>query len=236
MCNNLHVRPADLTAAALIRESAMRLAAERGWGAVTIRDIAAGAGVSPSLVVHHYGTKGRLRDAADQRVSEVFTELIDTFFVLEDPGEVAVVSLASAFHARVGDSAVLGYARRLLVDGGDAAARLFDALYSATLRMLDVLESRGLARPTDDHQGRAAFLLVSDLAVMLMRDEITRVLGIDPLSRAGLERWGRTAMDTYGRGMFGAPDAADGREVRDGGTNDRSQLGDQDLRSAPWGT
>ncbi len=208
MCNNLHMRPVDFTGTALIRESAMRLAAERGWDAVSIRDIAAAAGVSPSLVVHHYGTKSRLREAADRRAIEVVTELVDTLSGLE-PGEGGAVSLAAAFQEQVGASPVLGYTRRLLIDGGTAATTLFDALYSATVRMLAVLESRGLVRPTDDQAGRAAFLLVNDLAVMIMRDEIGRVLGVDPLSRTGLQRWGGTVMDIYANGVFTAPDTID---------------------------
>lgn len=185
----------------------MRLAAERGWGAVSIRDIAAGAGVSPSLVVHHYRTKSRLRQAADQRAVEIFTELIAKVADLDDAGDVAGMSIVAAFHDQVGgDSAVLGYVRRLLIDGGDAATTLFDALFAATAQMLTVMESRGIVTPTDDRPGRAAFLLVSDLAVMIMRDEIGRVLGVDPFSRAGLERWGRTVMDIYTNGAFTVPD------------------------------
>ncbi len=211
----------------------MRLAAERGWGAVSIRDIAAAAGVSPSLVVHHYGTKSRLREAADQRAIEVVTELVDTLSGLDEPGEGGAVSLAAAFQERVGTSPVLGYTRRLLIDGGTAAATLFDALYSATVRMLSELESRGLVRPTDDQPGRAAFLLVNDLAVMIMRDEIGRVLGVDPLSRAGLQRWGGTVMDIYANGVFTAPDTIDNREDGHDTDPDRRELGDEDLRTPP---
>ena len=59
----LHIRAAaDLTLLTLIRESAMRLTAERGWAAVAIWDIAADVGVSSSLVVHRFGTKARLRE------------------------------------------------------------------------------------------------------------------------------------------------------------------------------
>lgn len=53
----------------------MRLFAERGAAEVTIRDIAAGAGVSPSLVIHHYGSKEGLRAAVDERA----TALVEMF-------------------------------------------------------------------------------------------------------------------------------------------------------------
>src|SRR5664279_1080005 len=197
---------ADLTGLALIRESAMRLAADSGWAAVSIRDIAAAAGVSSSLVVHHFGTKARLREAVDARVTEVFGQL------LEQLGDADVqtgefTSIAAAFHDQVGaDGAVLAYLRRLLIDGGPAATVIFGSLYAATMTMVSDLESAGVLRPTADAAARAAFLLINDLAVVLLQDKVARVLGVDPLSRQGLRRWGNTVMEIYRGGAFAGPD------------------------------
>ncbi|HEX8936538.1 MAG TPA: helix-turn-helix domain-containing protein [Pseudonocardiaceae bacterium] len=47
----------DRTARARVRDETLRLFGERGPDAVTVRDIAAAAGVSPALVVRHYGSK-----------------------------------------------------------------------------------------------------------------------------------------------------------------------------------
>lgn len=211
MCYILHMRAAaDLTGLALIRESAMRLAADRGWAAVSIRDIAAEAGVSSSLVVHHFGTKARLREAVDARVIEVFADLLGQ---MGDADALAgeYMSIAAAFHDQVGaDGVVLSYLRRLLIDGGPAATALFGSLYDATAASLAELESAGVLRPTADQPARAAFLLVNDLAVVLLRGEVARVLGIDPLSRQGMRRWGNTVMEIYRGGAFTVPDDAEG--------------------------
>ena len=196
----------------MIRESAMRLTAERGWAAVSIGDIAADAGVSSSLVVHHFGTKARLREAVDARVTEVFAQL------LEQLGDTDVqagefMSIAAAFHDQVGsDGAVLAYLRRLLIDGGPAATALFGSLYAATFAGLADLESAGVVRPTADASARALFLLINDLAVVLLREEVARVLGVDPLSRQGLRRWGNTVMEVYRGGAFTVPDDPVGRK------------------------
>lgn len=197
---------ADLTGQALIRESAMRLTADRGWAGVSIRDIAADAGVSSSLVVHHFGTKARLREAVDARVTEVFATLLGQLGDADaQAGEF--MSIAAAFHDRVGaDGTLLAYLRRLLIDGGPAATALFGSLYAATVSGLAELESAGALRPTADSAARAAFLLINDLAVVLLREEVTRVLGVDPLSRAGLRRWGTTVMEIYRSGAFIVPD------------------------------
>lgn len=200
----------DLTGLALIRESAMRLTAERGWGAVTIRDIAADAGVSSSLVVHHFGTKARLRESVDARVTETFAQLLKQFADTDLPdGEF--LSFAAAFQAQVGaDSPVLAYLRRLLIDGGPTASALFETLFAATGAVLADLESAGMLRSAADASARTAFLLINDLALVLFRDEIARVLGVDPFSRAGLRRWGDTVMEIYSHGAFVVPDGSTG--------------------------
>src|SRR6266508_1453721 len=67
--------PEDLTARARIRDAALRLFAERGIEAATIRDIAKAAGVSSGLVRHHFGSKEALRDACDSYAMDRTTRL-----------------------------------------------------------------------------------------------------------------------------------------------------------------
>jgi AcrR family transcriptional regulator len=217
------MRPGDLTSSAVIMQTAMRLAADRGWTGVSIRDIATAAGVSSSLVVHHYRTKGNLQAAVDQRAVEVITELIDQFsgMATDDlSGGELTMSLTAAFEARFGgDSPLVGYLRRLLIDGGDAAERLFATVFSAVQGMLDELERRGMVIPSEDSATRAAFLLVNDLALMLLREQVTRVLGTDPLSRSGIARWSRTVFEVYRDGVFADPQQSR-QETDDGRTGD----------------
>jgi TetR/AcrR family transcriptional regulator, regulator of cefoperazone and chloramphenicol sensitivity len=197
----------DLTSAALIREAAMRLFAERGQAAVTIRDIAADAGVSPSLVIHHYGSKERLKQAVDATVTEAFSELIGGF-VEPTAGDFSAMSIAATFADHLGgDTAVPAYIRRLLVDGGPPAQALFSALFDATLRLLGKLDESGLTQPSADARARAAFLLVNDLGVLMLRTQIAAVLGVDPFSRPGLARWSETVMQVYTGGVFSFPAA-----------------------------
>lgn len=192
----------DLTAAALIRESAMRLFAERGTTGVSIRDVAADAGVSPSLVMHHYGSKERLKAAVDERATQALTELIAGFNDA-GPGELSAMSFASAFAERFGeDSAVVPYLRRLLIDGGPPAKALFRTLFDATLAMMAALEAAGVAKPATDAAVRAALLLVNDLAVMVLRDQVVAAVGFDPFAPEGLLRWGETVMEVYTTGVF----------------------------------
>ena len=206
----------DLTAAARIRETATRLFAERGAGAVTIREIASASGVSPSLVMHHYGSKDGLKEAVNRRA----TALVEAFFseVADSAhGGVAAPSLAAAMADRLEQEPVLpAYLRRLLVDGGPPADALFRVLFAATMSGLQALEAAGLVRPAIENRVRAAFLLVNDLALVLLRDKIRGVLGVDPLSKAGMSPWTAEVLDVYEHGVFSGGAAAPGRGVAAG--------------------
>jgi AcrR family transcriptional regulator len=65
---------ADLTARARIRDAAIACFADRGVSDTPVRAIAAQAGVSPALVIHHFGSKDRLRVACDQHVAAIIRQ------------------------------------------------------------------------------------------------------------------------------------------------------------------
>ena len=179
----------------------MRLFARRGAAAVTIRDIAAEAGVSPSLVIHHYGSKQGLREAVDNRAIALVNAFVTELTAASGGGPSA--SLAAALSSELERDPLLpGYLRRLLVDGGKPAETLFRRLFEAVLSGFATLEAAGLVRPSSDAEVRAAFLLVNDLAVVLLRDQVHEVLGIDPLARSGMERWTAQVLDVYSRGVL----------------------------------
>ena len=63
------MRSADMTAVARIRDAAIELFGSRGFD-VGVRAIAEAAGVSPGLVIHHFGSKDGLRKACDDYIAE----------------------------------------------------------------------------------------------------------------------------------------------------------------------
>ncbi|MEO9238148.1 MAG: helix-turn-helix domain-containing protein, partial [Jatrophihabitantaceae bacterium] len=120
----------DLTARANIRNAALRLFAERGHDAVTVREIATAAGVSPGLVVHHFGSKDGLRAAVDAHAGESFdavlAELGSQDLAAMLAGGVATTSIAEAFtRAFPHGSPLPAYLRRLLLTNDPAGAALF---------------------------------------------------------------------------------------------------------------
>ena len=73
----------DLTARATIRNAALRLFADRGHDAVTVREIATQAGVSPALVVHHFGSKDGLRAEVDAFAAQAFDTIFEALLTVE---------------------------------------------------------------------------------------------------------------------------------------------------------
>ncbi len=197
----------DLTARAVIRDRALALFAEHGPDAVTIRRIAQAADVSPALVVHHYGSKQGLRDAVDEHVAGLFDAMISSFSDDPEPlaegGQVAVSSFAELLLAHLPEgSPVPAYLRRLLLSGDAAGRELFRRVFAITRVMTDQLVAAGIMRPSADPEVRAAFLMINDLAVVLLRDHLADVLGVDPLSDAGIRRWAGDVLPAYTEGVF----------------------------------
>jgi AcrR family transcriptional regulator len=192
---------ADQTAAAAIRIAALELFAERGYSGVTVRQIAAAAGVSPALVIHHYGSKEKLRAVLEERVAAFVESMLAE--LARAPGEGGSASVAELFADRLErEPGMAGYVRRLLIDGGPAGMALYERLFEVTRDSLRAMERAGVVRPAQDEPVRSAFLLSNDLALLLLRQPITQVTGIDPLARDGLARWAAAAFDVYASGLF----------------------------------
>lgn len=194
----------DRTTAAIIRDAAMELFAERGFSGVTVRQVASAAGVSPGLVMHHFGSKDGLKAAVDGRAVEFFDTMLGELVRIEEEGGSA--SLAALFVDRLErQPALAGYIRRLLVDGGGTADALFERLFETTLAGIRSLTAAGFVRPAQDEPVRVAFLLANDLAMLLFRRQIERVIHVDPLTKPGLVRWTSEVVDVYTNGIFAPP-------------------------------
>jgi TetR/AcrR family transcriptional regulator, regulator of cefoperazone and chloramphenicol sensitivity len=203
----------DRKAAAVIRDTAMRLFGQHG-AAVTVRQIAEAAGVSPALVMHHYGSKRRLEEALDARAGAFVEEMLGEMTRVGEPG--AGASFAQLLVERFErEPALADYVRRLLLYGGDAGDALFRQLLDSSERGMRNLVAAGVARPAADERLRSSFLLVNDLAMLLLRRQLQDNVGFDPLSREGIEQWTASALDVYAGGLFAiaVPDTCPGRDA-----------------------
>jgi AcrR family transcriptional regulator len=199
--------PRDFTARAAIRNAALRLFADRGADAVTVREIATQAGVSPALVLHHFGSKDGLRAEVDAFAAQAFDAIVEAMpadeLVELLAGASASGSLAEAFARGFPHGSPLPANLGRQLQTHDPA--LFGRWYATTRRLLDVMVEAGVARPSEDPAIRAAFFLVNDLALILLRTQIAVAIGADPLTPEGIERWAREVSVIYAEGAFRAP-------------------------------
>jgi AcrR family transcriptional regulator len=149
-----------------IAAAAVRCFAREGFGA-SLRTVAAEAGVSAALIVHHFGSKQGLVDACDARVLGVADEKVR---LMNNEG----LASATAWVIEVmqqGD--VPAYISRALVDGGDAGKRLFTSFVDVTEKALLEFD---LAEP----RMTAALLVTHSLGTMVLRDHIATATGMEP--------------------------------------------------------
>ncbi len=187
---------ADLTTSARIRDAAVDLFGREGFAHVTVRRIAAGAGVSPGLVIHHFGSKEGLRAACDAHVQQVFSDAIDE---MERHGPAS--AMAQLAHAQRYLPAVR-YGTRALKDGGELASALFDRLVGDTRTWLESSVASGQVRPSDDEQARATLLVCVSLGIQMLGDYIAPQLPVGERDAYLVSALAGAAVELYTQGLF----------------------------------
>ena len=190
--------PVDLTAAARIRSTVMRLIGAGGEGAVTVRRVATEAGVSPSLVIYHFGSKAGLLAEVETHVARRVAEALAP--VAEDSS--GLLSIRDAWMELAAEPGLVPYLRRTLTAGGELAVSLYDSLMAAALIGLERLEDAGVVSPAPDRSMRAVLLLALDLGMVLLADHAERHVGAPLLAGEGLRRWADAEMDLLARGIL----------------------------------
>ncbi len=188
----------DLTPQARIRIAAIELFGEQGFDKATVRAIAERAGVSPALVIHHYGSKDGLRRACDDWVLETMTS--EKAFVAAG-GSLPQMQAYLADHPELG--AFTAYLVANLRHGGAIAEDIFDRLCDMTEEVLATGEEAGTMRRGSDPVATAAVLAAYGAGAALVGDLLAHRLGgatlLDPQV---YERYGAAAIELFTRGLF----------------------------------
>jgi len=170
------------TRAAIIDAAVARFAQD-GF-ATSLRTIAADAGVSAALIVHHFGSKEGLRAAVDDNVLAIADDKVR---LLEEQGAGAAAAMIVTL---LQDGHVPRYVARVLVDGGDAGIRLFASFVDVTEKSLLELN---LAEP----RMTAALLVTHSLGALVMAEHVRAATGDDLFSATGLPRFAAAAVAIY---------------------------------------
>ncbi|MGJ0119719.1 TetR family transcriptional regulator [Williamsia sp. MIQD14] len=154
----------DLTARARVRDAAIAVWARDGFVA-SVRTIAEEAGVSPGLVIHHFGSKEGLRAECDAHVADVTRERNRAALADAERGATAVGDQLAGL-ADAGPS--LMYLVRSVADGGEFARSFIARLVADTQESMRIGVAGGVIRPSVDEAARAHHLVAQSLGAMLV--------------------------------------------------------------------
>jgi AcrR family transcriptional regulator len=195
------VLESDLTAKARIREAALRLIAERGVARTSVRAVAQATGVSPGLVIHHFGSKAGLCRAVDDAVVTRFTAALSEV-PIEGAGDELIDRRAELVAAVLRNQPTLcDYIARTLAEGGEASADLFHRMFDAA-RKDRALLAAGVMRADADEFWRAMHQVLLVVGPLVLRPLIERELGGSLLDEDNFARWTRAKADLLQHGIY----------------------------------
>lgn len=173
----------DLTTRARIRNAAISRFAGDGMAA-PLRAVAEDAGVSPGLIVHHFGSRAGLRKACDDYVLARIRQDRSRALGGADPGGALLAQLALI----EGYAPLIGYVLRLLQEGGPQLDVFVDQSVADAIGYLYQAEEAGTVRPSRDPEARARVLVEMSLGALLLQLPARQ----ESLALAELPRWLRT--------------------------------------------
>lgn len=189
----------DLTARARLRDAAVELFGRSGFN-VSVRAIADAAGVSPALVLHHFGSKQGLRESCDAYVLQRIREYKEQA-VRPASADQLLLTMAS-----VEESAPLvGYALQSLQAGGDLARSFIDHFAADAEEWIAEGVKAGTILPSLDEKARARYLTVQGFGALLL--DLTLNPPADPSDLAGamrgyLARMGLPSTELFTQGLL----------------------------------
>lgn len=187
----------DRTTRARIRDAALVRFAADGVAATSLKSIAADAGVSPQLVLHHFGSKEGLRVACDEYVVRQYRQFN------RDAADRSLLDPLRGLRKLDQSLPVVRYLARALVDASPHVADLIDELVDSALAQYPEAVERRLMKPTDHPRERIVVLMIWELGMLVLHEHIERLLGVDVIADAeGYLRWGLQAGAILGEGVF----------------------------------
>ena len=169
-----HLSPDDRSTRSRIRDAAIECFADAGVKATTVRRIASRAGVSAALVIHHFGSKERLRAACDAHVARMIRER-KRQAMRDGPGLDPLAALRQEQHG----PPLARYLARTLAEGTPQVARLVDEMIDDAERYMADGVANGSLRQSEHPRGVAAVLTFWSLGALVLHEHVERVLGVD---------------------------------------------------------
>lgn len=174
----------DRTTRARIRDAALARFAAEGVGKATIKAIAADAGVSAQLVVHHFGSKDGLAGACDEYVRDKIREQKQSAMAAGP----AAADLFQTLRDRQDDGAVLAYLARRLVDDSPHVDRLVDEAVEDAVAYSEEGVRSGFLTELALSREHVIVLVLWGMGAAVLHRHAKRLLGADILTGSAQEQ------------------------------------------------
>lgn len=183
----------------LIVRSALKIAAAQGVSRMTLRAVAAGAGVSLGLVQYYFSTKAALVAAVDEHVLRAVSEVLQSRTPGDRRGPAQLPNLFAQLLAR--DPDAMTYLARALGDGDPIGAVIFDRLLEVSAEHARSATDSATAQGPEQLWA-AINPLVLGLGAIMFRSHIERNLRQLLVAPAQLARWDGAAASLICEGYF----------------------------------
>ena len=145
----------DRTTVARIRDAAIEQFGRQGFR-VGVRTIAESAGVSPALVIHHFGSKDGLRKACDDYVAEKIRNEKSATIQSNDPATWFAQMAEIESYAPL-----MAYLVRSMQTGGELANMLWRRMIDNAEEYMEEGVRAGTIKPSRDPEARARYLAIT---------------------------------------------------------------------------
>lgn len=189
----------DRTARARIRDAAIERFAAEGIAAANLKDIAADAGVSAPLVIHHFGSKDGLRLACDEHIAALIREQktaalsaganLDPFQVLREAYE---------------GTPIIRYLAQTIADGSPHVDEFIDEMVDDAVDYIAEGVKSGILMPAENPREQAVVLCLWQLGALVLHEQVQRLLGIDLLdgTAGSAMKWALINGDILAKGVI----------------------------------
>ncbi|MGW0037670.1 TetR/AcrR family transcriptional regulator [Gordonia sp. NPDC003376] len=165
----------DLTAKAKIRNAALDLYADQGEDRVSMRAVAAAAGVTVGLVQHHFKTKDGLREAVEQLIVDYHAQAIAGAPAEGTPAEVTAARDLAVQQMFADHPPVVDYLRRAVLDPAGEHLQLIGRLTELTRSEVTKSRETGMASTERSEAAQVVGVMVRQLGVLFLQPMVDAI-------------------------------------------------------------
>jgi len=188
----------DLSTKARIRDAAILLYARDGFARTSLRAIAAEAGVSPGLLIHHFGSAAGLREACDTHILGLSFQRAAT--EVQPEGVRNLMEDFAADPTRYTQE--MDYIRHALLEGSATSAALFQHLVDLSEEVIHTGIEAGTVHRFSDVRGVAVLITLTSLGTLAFGPFAAQALGMENGWQNILQRVGGPGLELYTHGFY----------------------------------